>query len=166
MITNYFDKNKKYYVQYFQTPLGEMTAISDDEALVFLRFGHQALYKGIIESNEILDKTIKELGEYFKGERKEFTVPIKVKAKEFQNKAIEEIKKVRYGETSTYGDIATKLGKKEYARGVGATCRGNTIVILIPCHRIVMLNDKGYYNYSDGNDRKKYLLELEAKYSK
>ncbi len=166
MITNYFDKQKTYFVHYFNTPLGEMTAAAEDDALVYLRFGHQGIYGSKLEKNEILDRTVEQLEEYFRGERKEFDIPIRVKAKEFQNKALEEIRKVRYGETSTYGDIALKLGKKTYARGVGATCRGNSIVIIIPCHRIVMLKEDGYYNYSDGNDVKKSLLELEEKYSK
>lgn len=166
MITNYFDKQKTYFVHYFDTPLGEMTAAAEDDALVYLRFGHQGIYGSKLEKNEILDRTVEQLDEYFRGERKEFDIPIRVKAKEFQNKALEEIRKVHYGETSTYGDIALKLGKKTYARGVGATCRGNSIVIIIPCHRIVMLKEDGYYNYSDGNDVKKSLLELEEKYSK
>lgn len=162
MITNYFDKNTKYHVKYFKTPLGEMTAVSDDDALVYLRFGHQKIFNSTDEPNHIIEQTIREINEYFDGKRKKFTVPLKVKASEFQKKAIEEIKKIDYGKTSTYGEIATKLGKKTYARGVGATCRGNAIVIIIPCHRVVMLSEKGYYNYSDGNERKKFLLELEA----
>lgn len=164
MIANYFDRKKQYFVQYFQTPLGEMTAVAEEDALVFLRFGHQGIFNSINKSNEIIDKTILEVKEYFNGERKEFDIPLKIKAKDFQLKAVEEIKKIKYGETCTYGEIAVKLGAKTYARGVGATCRGNSIVILIPCHRIVMLNEKGYYNYSDGNERKKYLLDLEKKY--
>lgn len=166
MIRDYFDKNKKYFVKYFHTPLGEMTAVADENALVYLRFGHQEVFNGSVESNQIIEQTIIEIKEYFYGERKEFNVPLKVKGSDFQKKAIEEIKKIDFGKTSTYGEIATKLGKKTYARSVGATCRGNAIVIIIPCHRVVMLNKKGYYNYSDGNERKKFLLDLEASHSK
>lgn len=165
MITKYFDKDKTYYIHHFNTPLGEMTAAAEDDALVYLRFGHQEIFGSINEKNHIIEKTIKQLDEYFKGERKEFDIPIKVKAKEFQNKALEEIKNIGYGETCTYGDIAVKLGNKTYSRGVGATCRGNTIAIIIPCHRVVMQSEKGYYNYSGGNEVKKSLLELEEKYA-
>lgn len=164
MITNYFDKNKIYYIHHFETPLGEMTAAAEDDALVYLRFGHQGIYGSKKEKNEIIDRTVKQLDEYFKGERKDFDIPIRVKAKEFQERALKEIKNIGYGERCTYGDIALRLGKKTYSRGVGATCRGNTIVIIIPCHRVVMMNEAGYYNYSDGNDIKKALLELEEKY--
>lgn len=164
MITNYFDKNKTYYVHHFDSPIGEMTAVAEDDALVYLRFGHQGIYGSKKEKNEIIDRTVKELDEYFRGERKDFDITIRVKAKEFQERALKEIRNLKYGETCTYGDIALKLGKKTYSRGVGATCRGNSIVIIIPCHRVVMMKEAGYYNYSDGNDIKKALLELEEKY--
>lgn len=165
MISNYFDKNKTYYIHHFETPFGEMTAAADDDALVYLHFGHQNIFGSKKEINHIIDKTLKQLNEYFNGERKEFDIPLKVKAKEFQNMALEEIKNIKYGETCTYGEIAEKLGNKTYSRGVGATCRGNTIAIIIPCHRVVMLNEKGYFNYSGGNEVKKSLLELEEKYA-
>ncbi|WP_294796519.1 methylated-DNA--[protein]-cysteine S-methyltransferase, partial [uncultured Fenollaria sp.] len=120
MITNYFDKNKTYYVHHFDSPLGEMTAVAEDDALVYLRFGHQGIYGSKKEKNEIIDRTVKQLDEYFKGERKDFDIPIRVKAKEFQERALKEIRNLKYGETCTYGDIALKLGKKTYSRGVGA----------------------------------------------
>lgn len=164
MKTSYFDKKEKYYVQFFETPLGEMTAIARKDALVYLRFGHQGIKDGISEETSILKETKKQISEYFEGKRKTFDIPYDVNATEFQKEALEKICEIPYGETRTYGDIAKDLGKRTFARGVGATCRGNTIVIIIPCHRLVMIKEGGQFNYSDGNDRKEYLLELEKKY--
>lgn len=112
-------------------------------------------------ADQTLDLAETQLGEYFAGERTEFSVPIANDGTEFQQKVWNAVRKVGYGQSASYGQIAERLGYEPgISRAVGAANGANPIPILVPCHRIVG-SDGTLTGYAGGVDRKRILLELE-----
>lgn len=104
----------------------------------------------------------KELEEYLRGERKEFTVPVEpTQGTEFQRKVWRAMQKIPFGKTKSYGEIARAIGSPKAFQAVGAACGRNPIPILIPCHRVLAHNRK-LGGFSGGLYWKKRLLALEG----
>ncbi|MGL4731380.1 MAG: methylated-DNA--[protein]-cysteine S-methyltransferase [Clostridium sp.] len=106
----------------------------------------------------------KELSEYFKGERKEFTFPYKISGTEFQMKVWNALCKIPYGETRSYKDVAKEVGNEKASRAVGMANNKNPIAIVVPCHRVVGSNGK-MVGYAFGLNKKQILLDMENKNS-
>ncbi len=102
-----------------------------------------------------------ELEEYFAGSRKEFDFPISPKGTEFQMLVWQELQRIPYGETRTYGEIAQRLGNQRAARAVGAANHHNPIPIVIPCHRVVATGGR-LGGFGGGVELKRHMLELES----
>jgi methylated-DNA-[protein]-cysteine S-methyltransferase len=103
-----------------------------------------------------------ELDEYFRGEREMFTVPLAAAGTEFQMAVWDQLIKIPYGTTVSYGDIAAALGKRPVAsRAVGLANGSNPISIIIPCHRVIGANGS-LTGYGWGLDRKEWLLRHEG----
>ncbi len=102
-----------------------------------------------------------ELEDYFAGSRKEFDFPISPKGTEFQMLVWQELQRIPYGETRTYGEIAQGLGHQRAARAVGAANHHNPIPIVIPCHRVVATGGR-LGGFGGGVELKRRMLELEA----
>lgn len=111
--------------------------------------------------NELSRKTASELSEYFAGVRRQFDLPICPEGTEFQKRVWEELRKIPYGETRSYGEIAEAVGSKRFSRAVGGANHRNPILILIPCHRVVAF-DGSLGGFAAGLELKARLLELEA----
>src|SRR5438105_9666457 len=79
----------------------------------------------------------RELGEYFAGKRREFSVALDVRGTPFQRNVWEGLLGIRFGETRSYGELATRLGSPQAARAVGAATGRNPISIIVPCHRLI-----------------------------
>lgn len=110
----------------------------------------------------IMLRLIGELNEYFAGTRKEFSVPLDPDGGTgFQRSVWEELTRIPYGETRSYGDIASSVGNPRAARAVGLANKSNTIPILIPCHRVIRGNG-GLGGYGSGIHVKRKLLALEG----
>jgi methylated-DNA-[protein]-cysteine S-methyltransferase len=100
---------------------------------------------------------------YFAGDLTDFTVPFEAHGgSDFERAVWAEIARIPYGETITYGAIATALGEPGAARAVGTACNHNPIPVIVPCHRVVGAGNK-MVGFGGGLDRKRRLLELEAK---
>jgi methylated-DNA-[protein]-cysteine S-methyltransferase len=112
----------------------------------------------------ILLETERQLGEYFDGERKEFTVPLDFHGTEFQRRVWETLLSIPFGETRSYGEVARQVGKPSASRAVGAANGRNPISIIAPCHRVIGSSGK-LTGYGGGLDVKEMLLSLEAKAS-
>lgn len=112
------------------------------------------------ENNPVVQQTIKELEEYFAGNRKVFTVPLDLRGTEFQKKVWEALREIPYGETRSYKEIAEKIGNPKASRAVGMANHRNPIGIVVPCHRVVGANGK-LTGYAGGIPMKQALLELE-----
>ncbi len=105
-----------------------------------------------------------QLTEYFSGERKDFDLPLSLHGTEFQLRVLEELKTIPYGETTSYGDIAKRIGRPKAVRAVGAANGRNPIPIIVPCHRVI--GSSGHLTgFGGGLDTKTALLRLEAENS-
>ena len=103
-----------------------------------------------------------QLGEYFAGERREFDVPIKLAGTPFQQRVWQELVRIPFGTTITYGELAERVGKPAASRAVGNANGRNPISILVPCHRVIGSNGK-LTGYAGGVDKKKWLLGWERR---
>lgn len=101
--------------------------------------------------------------EYFLGDRKDFDLPIGATGTPFQTAVWRQIRNIPYGQTRTYAEIATAIGKPGAARAVGMACNRNPLWIAIPCHRVVGKNGS-LTGYAGGLEIKQALLELEQRY--
>ncbi|MEU3689853.1 methylated-DNA--[protein]-cysteine S-methyltransferase [Streptomyces narbonensis] len=106
-------------------------------------------------------ETIRQLDAYFAGELTEFDLPLHLVGTPFQLRVWEELCRIPYGETRTYGELAEALGNPNASRAVGLANGKNPVGIVVPCHRVVGAGG-GLTGYGGGLDRKQRLLALEA----
>ena len=115
----------------------------------------------IIDSeNYIITKAKKELDEYFAGKRKEFDIPLALAAAGLRAEVWNSLLEIGYGETTTYGDVAARVGRPKAVRAVASAIGANPISIFIPCHRVIGKSG-ALTGYAGGLDAKRFLLELE-----
>jgi methylated-DNA-[protein]-cysteine S-methyltransferase len=132
----------------------EMTRTADDRI-------KKALNAEFVErDDEILEKTRTQLNEYLQGRRREFDIPVLIVGTAFQKSIWNELMKVPYGATSTYGQIAEDISSPKAVRAVGNANSANPISIIVPCHRIIG-SDGGLVGYGGGLSVKRRLLDLE-----
>jgi methylated-DNA-[protein]-cysteine S-methyltransferase len=109
-----------------------------------------------------VDEARRELDEYFGGRRRSFDLTLDLRAlPPFTISVLEELGRVPYGETTTYGELAQRVGHPRAARAVGTVMHHNRIPIVLPCHRVVGATGN-LTGYAGGLDRKQTLLELEG----
>lgn len=146
-------------------PIGPLTATSDGEALTGLYVtGHVTATprpSDWLQKDELFDDLAGELERYRRGELREFSVPLAPRGTPFQQEVWRALQAIPYGTTTTYGSLATTLGRPSAARAVGAANGRNPISILIPCHRLIGASSS-LTGYAGGVDKKRFLLELEG----
>jgi len=113
------------------------------------------------ESARALAPYVRELKEYFAGERRGFEFPLDLRGTDFQIACWQALLAIPYGETRTYADIARAVGKANAFRAVGMANNRNPIAIVVPCHRVIASDGK-LCGYGGGLDVKRKLLELEG----
>ena len=145
------------YTTGYQSPLGLMIIIADDEALLSLEFG----YTEERQQNATLDRVRKELDEYWAGSRSVFSVPLNAVGTPFQQKVWQALLTIPYGQTRSYGQIAAQIGNPKASRAVGMANNRNPISIIIPCHRVIG-SDGSLVGYGGGLEKKAWLLDFEA----
>jgi methylated-DNA-[protein]-cysteine S-methyltransferase len=105
-----------------------------------------------------------QLREYFNRDRKDFNLSLEIVGTDFQRKVWNELTKIPYGETISYGELANRIGDKNLMRAVAAANGANPIPIIIPCHRVIGA-DGSLTGYGGGLEVKQKLLELEGSWS-
>ncbi len=105
-----------------------------------------------------------QLREYFNRERKEFELELEIVGSDFQKKVWNELTKIPYGKTISYGELASRMGDKNLMRAVASANGANPIPIIIPCHRVIGA-DGSLTGYGGGLDVKQTLLELEGSWT-
>lgn len=115
------------------------------------------------EPDTVIEQCVRELGEYFKGERKSFDVKINpgVHGTAFQQSVWAELQQIPYGETISYKTLAERISGVNYSRAVANANGKNPISIIIPCHRVIASNNT-LGGYTGGLDKKKLLLSVEG----
>lgn len=116
----------------------------------------------VLRSPSALSRARRQLDEYFGRRRTAFELDVDTKAlPAFQQLVLEELARVPYGETATYGGLAARIGRPRAARAVGGALNRNPIPIVLPCHRVVGSTGR-LVGYAGGLDRKRTLLALEG----
>lgn len=146
-----------YAGKYF-SPIGKIVIYATESELLALSFDEEL--ERSAKKNEIIEETIFQLDEYFKGKRKKFNLKLKFNSTELQRTILEEVRKIPYGMTAAYSDIAKKIGYAKYARIIGKAMNNNSFPIIIPCHRVIGKNGK-LTGYAYGLWRKEWLLLFE-----
>ena len=155
-----------------QTPLGEMLAIKSEKGLCMLEFFDgkstekqlkeiQNLGEIFEKDDDILNRLENELNDYFKGNLKEFTIPLDLIGTDFQKKVWNELIKIPFGETRSYKEQSIAVGDLLAIRAVANANGKNKIAIVVPCHRVIG-SDGSLTGYAGGKKRKQFLLELES----
>lgn len=158
----------KHFSKSVKSPVGELTLIANEQALVALLWPGDSPRRLKItelekESNHpILRRAEKQLAEYFAGKRTSFEMEFEFYGTDFQKKVWKALSKIPYGKTRTYLDIAKQLKSPKACRAVGAANGKNPLSIMIPCHRVIGASGK-LTGFSGGLPAKKFLLELEAR---
>ena len=144
----------------FETPLGKIIAVADEEGLCSLDFDENASESD--EENVHLTQLQRELTEYFEGKRKTFDVRLNPKGTPFQRAVWRTLCDIPYGSVISYSQEAQMLSHAKAVRAVANANGKNPIPIIIPCHRVIAKGG-GIGGYSGGIWRKEFMLELERK---
>lgn len=148
------------------SPVGELTVAASEKGLVcllFERWGHGPARDGWVGDNgsEILAETKRQLAEYFDHERRTFELPLDLSGTPFQLQVWKQLTRIPYGSTTSYGEIAKRLGTPSGSRAVGAANGRNPVAIVVPCHRVIGANGD-LTGFGGGMERKEWLLRHEG----
>lgn len=150
---------------FYHSPLGTIKIVADGNGIVGIDFVNKS--KGKFSSddlkiqNEQLKNCVKQLDDYFQGKRKEFELKLYLKGTDFQKKVWNELLKIPFGKTISYGEVAKRIKNPKAVRAVGQAVGKNPISIVVPCHRVIG-SDGNLTGYASGLHRKKWLLKHEG----
>ena len=164
---------KIYVGELNNTALGDFRIAASDLGLLAVEWAdsqpeldaYLRRFKCVVEPNQSRIKPYaKELTEYLKGKRHEFTFPIDWPSlRPFQQKALKVVFTIPYGETRTYAEVAAHIGHPHAYRAVGRANATNPMPIVIPCHRVIGKDGKLHgYGGGDGIPTKEWLLKMEG----
>jgi len=150
---------------YLETPVGTMLIAGDTDAVLQIIFpsrGKAAKAElGWVESQRgPVGEAVRQLREYFAGERTGFELPLAPRGTEFQRSVWRQLQKIPYGETISYGELARRVGNPKASRAVGSANGANPLPIVIPCHRVIAGNGT-LGGFGGGLPTKQTLLALE-----
>lgn len=156
------------YYCYVDTPIGDLLLAGDESALHLIGFPEGSMRREPEEEWIYSDKPFadarQQLTDYFAGERQSFDLPLKPNGTEFQLQVLNELQKIPYGTTASYGDIAKRIGRPKAVRAVGAANGRNPLPIIIPCHRVIG-SSGDMTGFGGGIPTKEALLRLELEHS-
>jgi len=144
------------------SPIGTIeVTVNDAGAVLSVSFVDEPM-PGADTTDDACARALRQLEEYFRSERRRFELPLEPEGSEFEHKVWNQVRRIPYGATDTYGEIARRMGADPSgARAVGAANSRNPIAIIVPCHRIIGA-DGELTGYSGGLDRKRWLLAHES----
>jgi methylated-DNA-[protein]-cysteine S-methyltransferase len=144
---------------YHESPIGLIEVGCTSDAVRSLNFVERQ--RETSTSNAVVEKAVRQIKEYFAGDRREFDVPVDAQGTPFQKAVWRRLLEIPYGRTASYRDIARSLGNPKAVRAVGGANGRNPIAIIVPCHRIIG-SDGSLTGYGSGIWRKEWLLEHEG----
>ncbi len=154
----------KTFFTEFPSPIGTLELRGTESALtgVFMEnHRHEAPRAiGAVRDAEPLREALRQLEEYFAGERREFSLALGPAGTDFQRRVWQALRDIPYGAMMSYGEIAARIGNPRAVRAVGLANGRNPISIVIPCHRVIGA-DGSLTGYGGGLERKRFLLALE-----
>jgi methylated-DNA-[protein]-cysteine S-methyltransferase len=148
------------------SPVGRLTLVGAGDAVVGLYFDDDphatSARAAAVRDDRRLRAATAQLAEYFAGERQSFDLPLAPAGTAFQRQVWNALRRIPFGATATYGDIARAVGKPAASRAIGGANHKNPIAIIIPCHRVIGA-DGSMTGYGGGLPRKRRLLALESR---
>lgn len=149
---------------YYQSPIGKLLLIGSEGLLEELHFPNTVeqiqIPKDWQNDETCFIDILQQLAEYFAGNRKKFDLQIAPKGTAFQKRVWQELQKIPFGQTASYGEIAKRVGNSKASRAVGMANGKNPIPIIVPCHRVIG-KDGSLTGFGGGLDVKRQLLQLE-----
>ena len=153
----------------FDTPIGILRLVGGERHLERIDLPNSAARAPDAEWREMrgalpaaLDAAKRQLAEYFDGDRREFDLPLAPDGTAFQLRVWEELRRIAYGETISYGELARRIGQPTASRAVGAANGRNPLSIVVPCHRVIGA-DGTLTGFGGGLPVKQALLDLESR---
>ncbi|MFJ9545567.1 methylated-DNA--[protein]-cysteine S-methyltransferase [Streptomyces erythrochromogenes] len=150
------------------SPYGPLTLVASDGVLSGLymtgqrhRPAEESFGERVAAGEEPFPEVVRQLAAYFAGELTDFDLPLRLEGTEFQRSVWEQLARIPYGETWSYGELAAKLGKPNASRAVGLANGKNPVGIIVPCHRVIGASGS-MTGYGGGVERKVRLLAFEA----
>ncbi|WP_328619871.1 methylated-DNA--[protein]-cysteine S-methyltransferase [Streptomyces sp. NBC_00354] len=151
-----------------ESPYGRLTLVATDGVLSGLymtgqrhRPAEESFGERVAATEEPFPEVVRQLAAYFAGELTEFDVPVRLEGTAFQRSVWDQLVRIPYGETWSYGELAAKLGKPNASRAVGLANGKNPVSIIVPCHRVIGASGS-MTGYGGGVERKVRLLAFEA----
>jgi methylated-DNA-[protein]-cysteine S-methyltransferase len=155
-----------------ETPVGALLVAATPQGLARIAFDPEpehhlerlarAYGPRVLRAHTLVDPVHRQLDEYFAGRRSAFEVDVDLRgAPDFARQVLRELARVPYGQTTTYGTLAARVGAPRAARAVGTIMNRNPIPIVLPCHRVVGANGS-LTGYGGGLHVKEHLLRLEG----
>ncbi|MEJ0060393.1 MAG: methylated-DNA--[protein]-cysteine S-methyltransferase [Terricaulis sp.] len=148
----------------YQSPIGILALVANEEGLTGLHF-ENARHGGPPEdaragANSFIDEARRQLDSYFAGKRRDFDLTLRPQGTPFQQQVWAALRRIPYGVTKSYGQIAAEVGAPQASRAVGAANGRNPIAVIVPCHRVIGANGS-LTGFGGGMERKRFLLALE-----
>jgi methylated-DNA-[protein]-cysteine S-methyltransferase len=143
------------------SPIGELLLTAEDGAITGLHMSPFAISPSWHHDPGALTDAAIQLEQYWAGERTEFELELAPHGTEFQQRVWAMLREIPYGETTTYGTLADRLGNPRTVRAVGLANGRNPIAVIIPCHRVIGANGS-LVGFGGGLERKRVLLDHEA----
>jgi methylated-DNA-[protein]-cysteine S-methyltransferase len=147
------------------SPIGPLTVVREDGALVRLAMSPPGRFVDAEigeRSDEGFDDVVRQLGEYFAGERTVFDLALRPVGSGFELAVWDQLTRIPYGEIRSYGHVAQAVGEPGGAQAVGAANGRNPLAIVVPCHRVIGA-DGSLVGFGGGLPRKRFLLDLEQR---
>ena len=148
----------EYYYENVDTELGLLEIKATDTGVKSIHFVASA---NEVKVNKVSSTAKRQLIEYFAKQRQVFDLPLDADGTDFQKQVWQELVRIPYGQTCTYGDIAKAIDNPKGMRAVGLANGKNPLTIVVPCHRVIGANGK-LTGYAHGTERKAKLLSLES----
>jgi methylated-DNA-[protein]-cysteine S-methyltransferase len=164
----------KVAVDVMDSPLGPLWLALGPRGVLAIHYGASADERdlrrivarygpGVLRAPKRLDEVKRELDEYFAGKRTRFELSVDLSAlTPFQRRVLAATRRVPFGRTATYAEIAARAGMPAAARATGGAVGANPIPIVVPCHRVIA-SDGTLHGYAGGLERKRLLLRLEGR---
>ena len=143
---------------YMESPLGFLEIRASSKGVTEVKFVKNAGLE--INGSPLTEEAVKQLKEYFDGQRRTFEVKLDIKGTDFQLKVWKGLMDIPYGHTWSYKELASYIDNPKAIRAVGGANNKNPVSILIPCHRVIGANGK-LVGYGGGLEKKQWLLNHE-----
>ena len=161
----------KLFYQLVETPMGNLYIAADSKGIVMIGWSKDDIgmvanklqLSPIDAATPLIGQCIKQLGDYFEGELKSFSLPLHLTGTDFQLKVWEQLLLIPYGETISYKELATRVGNPKASRAVAQANHQNPVCIVVPCHRVINA-DGSIGGYAPGPEFKQFMLDLELQH--